>query len=62
MTKLAYNIVKNTSIRYMYFELNRGYYLYVSYKKDNNFHFRFKAADKLSKTLRDLINIYKKNL
>ena len=46
----------------MSFELNYGYYLRVSYKEDVNLYFRSKAANELTKKLRNLITLYKKNL
>lgn len=48
MIEFAYNNTKNTNIGYMLFELNYGYHLYVSsYKKDINFYFKAKSANKL---------------
>lgn len=34
IVEFIYNNANNTSIGYMLFELNRGYYSYIPYKKD----------------------------
>ena len=62
MAEFAYNNMKHTSIEYMLFELNCGYHLYVFYKEDVNPRSRFKAADKLTKKLRNLIAACRENL
>ena len=47
MAKLAYNNTKNSSTGHTPFELNCGYYLYVSFEKDTNPSFQSKSSDKL---------------
>ena len=47
---------------YTTFELNCGYHQYVSYKKDVNPYSKSKAADKLTKELRNLMAAYRENL
>ena len=49
-------------MRYPSFKLNFGYYLHVSYKKNVDLRSKLKAADELSKKLRNLIAPYRKNL
>ena len=61
IVELTYNNTKNTSIRCISFKLNCRYYLYIFYKKDNDFCFRFKIVDKLPKKLKNLITAYRKN-
>lgn len=60
--KFGYNNAKNTSTKYISFEHNYKYYLYVSYKKNANFYSKSKVDDKLIKKLKNLIATYKKNL
>ena len=48
MAKFAYNNTKNASIGHTSFELNCGYYSKVFYKKDLDFHLKFKTIKKLS--------------
>ena len=43
MAQFAYNNTKNTSMRYMSFKLNCEYQLYISYKKNVNYHFKSKV-------------------
>ena len=62
MAEFAYNNAKNTNMRYMPFKLNCGYYLYISYKDDIDPYSEFKVANKLTKKLRNLMVIYRKNL
>ena len=62
MAKFAYNNVKNTSISHMPFELNFGYYLCISFKKDINSHSQLKTANKLLTEIRELMTICRKNL
>ena len=62
IAEFTYNNLKNDSIRYIFFELNYKYYLYISYKKNVNLCSRFKVGDNITKRLRDLIVVYRKNL
>ena len=62
MAEFAYNNAKNTSIGYTSFKFNYEYYPCISYKKKVDRYFKFKAANKLTKKLRDLIGAYRKNL
>ncbi len=62
MVKFAYNNAKNTSTGHMPFKLNRGYYLWASYKEDVNPRFQSKLADKLVIELKKLMAICKENL
>ena len=62
MVEFAYNNAKHASIGYMPFELNCGYYLYVFYKDDVDSRFRSKAANELTKELRNLIVKCRENL
>ena len=62
IAKFAHNNVKNAKMGYKFFELNFGYYLYVLYKKNLHFYFKFKAADELIEKLKNLIAICRKNL
>ena len=47
---------------YTSFELNREYHSHVFYKENVDFYSKFKAANKLTKKLRNLIAIYQENL
>ena len=62
MAEFAYNNAKNASIGYRFFELNCRYHLYVSYKEDVDPCPRLKAANKLTKKLRNLMATCWKNL
>ena len=62
MAEFAYNNVKHASTGYTSFELNYGYHLCVSYKEDVDPCSRSKAADELTKELRNLMAIYRENL
>ena len=62
MTEFAYNNTKYASTRYKSFNLNCGYYSRVFYEKDINSHSKSKAANELTKELRNLMTMYKKNL
>ena len=62
MAEFAYNNVKHSSIGYMSFKLNCRYSLCVFYKKIFDLRFRSKAADELTKKLRNLIATYRENL
>ena len=55
MAEFAYNNAKHASTGYTSFELNCGYHLCVSYREDLNPCSRSKAADELTKKLRNLI-------
>ncbi len=46
----------------MPFELNYGYHLQVSYKKDVNLYSQSKSAKQLATEFRKLIAVYRKNL
>lgn len=48
MAEFIYNNNKNTSIGYIFFDLNCGYYLYILYKKDIDFWSKSNIANKLS--------------
>ena len=62
MAKFAYNNAKYASIGYISFKLNCGYHSRVSHKKDVDSRSRSKAADELTKELRNLLAACKKNL
>ena len=62
MIEFAYNNVKNSSFGYTLFKLNYSYHLYMFYKKNFNFNFKSKLADKLLIDIKELISVYKKNL
>ena len=62
MAEFAYNNAKYTSMGYTPFKLNCGYHPRISYKEDVNPRSRSKAADELTKKLRNLIATYKENL
>lgn len=46
----------------MFFELNYGYYFYISYKEDIDHYSQLKSVDKLLTELQKLMILYKKNL
>ena len=62
MAKFAYNNAKHPSKGYTPFELNCGYHLRVSYEDDVNPRSRSKAADELTKKLRNLMAACRENL
>lgn len=62
MLEFANNNAKNASIEYTLLKLNYRYHPYICCKKNINFSFKFKAANKLTKEFRNLIVVYKKNL
>ena len=62
MIEFAYNNAKHASIGYISFKLNYGYHSCIFYNKDVNHCSRSKAAGELTKKLRNLMAIYKKNL
>ena len=47
---------------YTSFEFNYGYYLRIFYKENVNSYFRSKTVDELTKELKNLMAIYRKNL
>lgn len=57
IAEFTYNNIKNASTDHIHFELNCGYYLHISYKKDINLKTRSKLAEELSTKLRKLINM-----
>lgn len=57
----AYKNAKNASTKYISFKLNYSYYLYTPNKKNVNFCFLLKLAEKLANKLRNLMTIYRKN-
>ena len=62
MAEFAYNDAKNTTIKYTLFESNCRYHPRVSYKKEVDPRSKSKAADKLTKKLRNLMAAYRENL
>ena len=62
MAEFAYNNTKHASMEYTPFELNCGYHLRVSYKEDVNPRSRSKAANEMTKKLRNLMAAYRENL
>ena len=62
MAEFTYNNAKYVSIGYMSFELNCGYHPRISYKKDVNSRSKSKAADELTKELKNLMATCRENL
>ena len=62
MAEFAYNNAKHASMGYTSFKLNWGYHPRISYKENINLCSRSKAADELTKELRNLMAAYRKNL
>ena len=62
MVEFAYNNAKHASTGFMPFKLNCGYHPRVFYEKDVNPRSGSKAADELTKELRNLMAAYRKNL
>ena len=62
MAEFAYNNAKHASTGYTSFELNCGYHPRVSYEEDVDSYSRSKAADELTKELRNLMAAYRENL
>ena len=62
MAEFAYNNAKHDSTRYTPFELNCGYHPRVSYEEDVDSRSRSKAADELTKELRNLMTACRENL
>ena len=48
MAQFIYNITKNKSISYIFFELHYSYHFYISYKKNLKFYFKLKVTNKLA--------------
>ena len=62
MAEFAYNIAKNTSTGYTFFELNCEYHPRVFYKKNLDLRSQSKTAEKLSSKLRNLMAACQQNL
>ena len=62
MAEIAYNNAKNASTGHMPFELNGGYYPWMSYEEEVDFCSKSKSADKLSAELRELMIVCRENL
>ena len=62
IAEFAYNNIKNSSISHMSFELNCGYYPWMSYEENVNPRSQSKSADKLSAKLRELMIVCQENL
>lgn len=63
MAKFVYNNTKNTSIiGQKSFELNSGYYSWVSYKKYIDLWSESKSVEEIFAKLRELILVYYDNL
>ena len=62
MAKFAYNNVKNVSTGFTPFELNCGYYLWISYKENLNPCSKSRTAEELSSELWELMTVCQQNL
>ena len=62
MAKFAYNNTIYASTGYMSFKLNCGYHQSVFYKENVNPRFRSKAANELTKELKNLMTTWRENL
>ena len=62
LAEFAYNNAKYTSTEHTSFKLNCRYHQLVSYKKDVNPRSNSKAANELTKKLRNLITACRENL
>ena len=62
IVEFTYNNTKNASIGYMPFKLNYGYHLCIFYEEDVKPYSRTKAANKLTKKLKNLMSAYRENL
>ncbi len=62
IAEFAYNNAKNAITGHTLFELNYGYHIRASYKKDVDPRSWWKLADKLVTKLRELIIVYRENL
>ena len=56
------NNAKNSDTGYKLFNLNFRYYCCVFYKKTVNFHSRSNVPDELTRKLKNLMTVYRKNL
>ena len=62
MVEFAYNNAKNASTSHTPYELNCGYYLQTSYKKDVDPRSQLNSVDELAIELRKLMILCKENL
>ena len=62
MAEFAYNNTKNASTNHTLFELNCSFHPRVSFKDNVDPCFRSCSADKLTKELKELMDIYQQNL
>ena len=62
MAEFAYNNAKNASIGHTLFELNCGYYPYISYEKDLNLRLKSRNMEELSSELQELMTVCQQNL
>lgn len=62
MVEFINNNVNNTSIYYISFKLNYGYYSYISFMDKIDYCLKFCLAHKLTKEMKNLILIYQLNL
>ena len=62
MAEFAYNNVKNANIGLPPFELNYGYYPWVSYEEDLDPRSKSRTAEELSSELRELMTVCQQNL
>ena len=62
MAEFVYNNSMNASTRHMSFELNCGYHPRMSYEEEVNPRSQSKSANELSKELRELMVVCRKNL
>ena len=62
MAEFAYNNTQNASTSHILFELNCGYYPWISYEEKVNPRSKLKSADKLSAELRELMIVCRENL
>lgn len=58
MAKFLYNNTKNTSIVYILFKLNYGYYFCVSFEENVNHFLKSKSVKKLSVKILEFALIY----
>ena len=62
MAEFAYNNAKNPSTSYTPFELNCGYYSWVSYEKNIDPCFKSELADDLARELKEFMAVWRENL
>ena len=62
LTEFVYNNARYASTGYMLFNLNCKYHPYVSYENDIDLRSKSKAANELTKKLRNLMATYRENL